>query len=48
MARCDLQLDSTTELEEEQFKDKRLVIFDKARHGAGLPIDSPVQAQAVT
>ena len=27
LSRCELQLDATTELEEEQFKDKRLVLF---------------------
>ena len=27
LSRCELQLDATTELEEEQFKDKRLVSF---------------------
>ena len=27
LTRCELQLDATTELEEEQFKDKRLVLF---------------------
>ena len=27
LSRCELQLDATTELEEEQFKDKRLILF---------------------
>ena len=27
LTRCELQLDATTELEEEQFKDKRLILF---------------------
>ena len=27
LTRCELQLDATTELEEEQFKDKRSVLF---------------------
>jgi len=37
--RCELQLDATTELEEEQFRDKRLVVFDKKRHGSPIPFD---------
>ena len=27
LTRCELQLDATTELEEEQFKDKRWILF---------------------
>ena len=38
--RCELQLISTTELKEEQYKDKRLVVYDKDRHGGQLPFDT--------
>jgi len=31
--RCELQIVNTTELEPEKFANKRLVVFDKDRHG---------------
>ena len=36
LSRCELQLDATTELEEEQFKDKRWILF--AEHHPGLKL----------
>ena len=33
LARCELEMTSCTVLEEEKWRNKRLVVFDRERHG---------------
>lgn len=39
LRRLDLELDKTTELMPEEFANKRMVVFDRARHG---PVDNVI------